>query len=110
MTSAPVSSASSRHLALASVILGVLAWLPLAAMLVQDSISPPPTGEIQGMAAIGAAFGVIVILGCGALIGTVLAVLALRRPPRLGIAWAGVAINALPLVGILALAAVIALD
>ncbi len=94
--SARAGPTHTRRLAWASIVVGVLAWVPLAIVLAEDAGKPPAAGEIQGMAAIGAVLSGLAIFVCGALIGTVLAVLALRRPAPHRLAWAGLAINAIP--------------
>ncbi len=95
----------SRRLAWASIVVGVIAWVPLALVLGGDADTPAPSGEIQGMAAVGAAFEGVVVVVCGALVGTVLALLALRRPTRHRAAWAGLGINVIPLSVIIGFAA-----
>jgi hypothetical protein len=91
----------SRRLAWASVIAGVVAWIPMLVVLLDAAMSPPAKGEIEGMAAMAAAFFGVMMLGGGAVIGTVLGVLAVRRTPRHPAARWGLAINGVSMLLIL---------
>lgn len=78
--------------------LSILSVLPVA---IEEYVGPPPVGEMEGMAAAGAGIMSFLILLGGSLLGTIFAVIALRRGSRTRVAWTGLILNAITLAGVI---------
>lgn len=102
-TEAPPDRIANR-LAWASIVAIALAWLPIAILAINDPFDPKPRNEISGWAATAAVLFGIGLLCCIALVGVVLATIALSRQSRHRVARTGLVLNALPLVGAMGIA------